>query len=427
MANGVFHTGYGIEINLTEPDLGHRDRPELLAQITAPIDQRERELLECLQHHYEGRCEAEEHDAERSPWMTIRRRTVRGRTTWVAAHLPIRRTPTAEESDKHKAMKERIARAADRHGCTWELEARTADGKVRTDVLVTGPGGLRIGWEAQYSPITAETVRRRSRNAAAHGIVPLWVTSSDRAALIDRAPWARVDDLSWRQIASPLAMVVRAGIRHLQQWKCTASSVRTCPVNGSWCGKMHTGWYLPALCLPEKAPTQVDELVGASATGEFVPMRVPMQTDGSTVSRMWVPAADRDRWRATFAEDSEPGTDEQAPADAAITYTREELDPVCRYGEETFTFNDPRPRRGNADAASLHTFDTVPDRLLAIPRQLRRLALTPEERHRAAAALGCDLADLGPCAGCGEPINRYGPYGIHACAPCRLRVLTHRP
>ncbi|MFF2819655.1 hypothetical protein ACFVT9_29555 [Kitasatospora cineracea] len=425
MANGVFHTVYGITINLTEPDLGHPDRPGLLAEITTPIGQRERELLECLQHRREGRCEAEEHDEQRSPWMTIRRRTVGNRTTWVAAHLPIRSTPTAEESDKHKAMKERIARAADRYGYTAETEARTPDGKVRTDVLVTGPGGLRIGWEAQYSPITAETVRRRSRNAVEHQIVPLWVTSSDRAALIDRAPWARVDDAPWQVIASRLAMTVRAGVRHLQQWKCTPSSVRTCPQNGSWCGRLHTGWYLPALCLPEKAPTQVDELVGASAAGEFVPMRVPLQSNHSIVSRMWVPAADRDRWRETFADD-EPDPSDQAPVDAGITYTREELDPVCRYGEETFTFNDPRPCRGNADAVALHTHDTVPDWLLTIPQQIRRLAVTAEQRRQAATILGCDIIHVGPCAGCGAPINRYGPNGIHACEPCRAQTLAHR-
>jgi hypothetical protein len=51
-------------------------------------------------------CQAE--DEGRTPWMTIRHRTVEGVTTLVAAHLPLRTTATAEESDKHKAMKERV-------------------------------------------------------------------------------------------------------------------------------------------------------------------------------------------------------------------------------------------------------------------------------------------------------------------------------
>lgn len=45
--------------------------------------------------------------------------------------------------------------------------------------------------------------------------MPLWVTNSDRAALIDRAPWVRVDDWSWREIASERVMFVRGGVRHL--------------------------------------------------------------------------------------------------------------------------------------------------------------------------------------------------------------------
>ncbi|MBJ7903798.1 hypothetical protein IF655_10860 [Streptomyces sp. DSM 110735] len=104
----------------------------------------------------------------------------------MAAHLPVRTKPTADESDKHKALKERIARAAHRHGLSAQIEARSTDGKIRNDVLVSGSAG-HIGWEAQYSPITASTVRRRSTAAADRGIMPLWVTNDDRAALINRA------------------------------------------------------------------------------------------------------------------------------------------------------------------------------------------------------------------------------------------------
>ncbi|MFJ9690771.1 hypothetical protein [Kitasatospora sp. NPDC101183] len=417
MANGVFHTAYDIEINLTLPDLGHPDLPGLLEEITTPTGRRERELLECLEHHRDGACQAEEDG--HSPWMAIRRRTVGGRTHWVAAHLPVRHTPTPEESAKHRAMKERIARVAERHGLRAEVEARATDGRTRTDVLVTGEGGRRIGWEAQYAPISAETVRRRSRAAAAHGIVPLWVTNSDRSAVVERAPWARVDDFGWREILSPLAMVVRAGVRHLQRWKCLPSSERTCPENGSHCNRFHFGWYLPALCLPKKPPTEVDRLVVASADGEYVPMRVPRQRDPRSVSRMWVPAADRDRWHETFGpeeEDEAPGTD------GAVTYTRRELDPSCRYGEETFAFDDTRPRRGDSAGTGLHTFDDVPERLFRVPRQGWGLEVTEPQRLAAARTLGCEAWQVGPCAGCGAPVHRYGHRGVHACAACRARV-----
>ncbi|MFJ6621983.1 hypothetical protein ACIQOW_30940 [Kitasatospora sp. NPDC091335] len=417
MANGVFHTVYGIEIDLTLPDLGDPDRPGLLEEITTPIERRERELLECLDHR-SGSCRAEEHG--RSPWMTIRRRTAGGRTGWVAAHLPVRHTPTPEESAKHEAMKERIARVAERHGLRAEVEARATDGRVRTDVLVTGDHGRRIGWEAQYAPISADTVRRRSRAAAEQGIVPLWVTDTDRSPVIGRAPWARVDGFGWKEIASPLAMMVRAGVRHLQQWKCLPSSERTCPDNGGSCGRFHAGWFLPALCLPAEPPTEVDRLVVASADGEFVPMRIPGRRDPRAVSRMWVPAADRDRWHDMFG----PTGDENPPPGpvAGGACTRRGPDASCRYGEETLTFDDHRPRRGNPAGTGLRTFDEVPARLFRVPPQGRGLDVTAAQRGTAALAHGCEPWQIGPCARCGSPIHRYGGRGVHACAACRARV-----
>ncbi|MFJ5927629.1 hypothetical protein ACIQF6_34040 [Kitasatospora sp. NPDC092948] len=421
MANGVYHTAYGIEINLTMPDLGHPDRPGLLREITTPIDRRERELLECLEHHREGFCQSEEDG--RSPWMAIRRRTIDDVTTWVAAHLPVRGIPTPEESDKHKAMKERIARVAEKHGLRAEVEARATDGRIRTDVLVTGDAG-RIGWEAQYSPISAETVRRRSRTAAEHEIVPLWVTNSAESAVIERAPWARVDDFSWKEIASTTAMIVRGGVRHLQQWKCLRSSERPCPENGSFCGLFHAKWDLAALCLPAKPPTEVDTLVVASADGELVPARVAGQNDPRTVTRMWVTAADRDRWHDMYGNPDEDDSDTQQPLDNDITYTHQDLDPTCRYGDETFVpRNTPRPRRDTPASAALHTFAEVPRRLFTVPRQEHRLNVTEAQRCAAALTRGCEPWQIGPCAGCGEPIHRYGDGGIHACDPCRARII----
>ncbi|MFC9615885.1 hypothetical protein [Streptomyces sp. NPDC056938] len=138
--------------------------------------------------------------------------------TWAAAYLPLTHVATPQESDRHKALKERIARTAARHGTDVQTEARSEDGRVITDVLVTGAG---IGWEARYSPISASTVRRCSAKARARNIAPLWVTADAPSALIDRAPCARVDDVPWQPIVSPLALIVRGGVRHPQIWKCT--------------------------------------------------------------------------------------------------------------------------------------------------------------------------------------------------------------
>ncbi|WP_449334254.1 competence protein CoiA family protein [Streptomyces globisporus] len=129
-------------------------------------------------------------------------------------------------------MKEHIARTAQEHGLTADTEARSDDGRIRTDVLIAGPAG-KVGWEAQYSPITAATVRRRSTRAVDHGITPLWVTSDGSSALVDRAPWILVDDQPWHVIASRKSMLVRAGARNLQEWRCDENSQRPCPGSGS--------------------------------------------------------------------------------------------------------------------------------------------------------------------------------------------------
>jgi competence CoiA-like predicted nuclease len=119
--------------------------------------------------------------------MFVRRQRHNGTVMSVAAHLPLIHVATPEESDQHKAMKERIAGTTSRHGLKVQTEARSEDGRVITDVLVTGAVG-RIGWEARYSPITASTVRGRSAKARDRNIAPLWVTTDAASAVVDRAP-----------------------------------------------------------------------------------------------------------------------------------------------------------------------------------------------------------------------------------------------
>ncbi|MEY9947152.1 hypothetical protein [Kitasatospora sp. GAS1066B] len=359
-------------------------------------------------------------------FVSIRRR--QGRLVLVASHLPVTHKATPEESARHRAMKERIARCAERHGLSAQVGARSADGRVLTAVLVTGAGGRRIGWEAQYSPITGETVRRRSRKAAEHGITPLWVTDSEQAALIDRTPWVRVDDFSSRDIASRLAMFVRGGIRHFQVWKCLPTSERPCPTTGSACGRFHSGWFLPTLCLPNKPPTEVDRLVVASTDGEFVPLCIRAADDRRAVARMWVPVTDRDRWWDIIGppESTTDQDDTADPPEEEIAFTREDIDPTCRYGEQqTLARNDPRPRRDRPEATGLHTFVRAPRSLFAFPASSPTLDITAAQRQAAASRFGCPIWEIGPCRLCGTPIHRYGNRSTHACRSCRT-ALKHR-
>ncbi|WP_405969125.1 hypothetical protein OG496_00980 [Streptomyces sp. NBC_00988] len=420
MASGVIHTGYGIKINLTREDLNHPGHKGLLEEITQPVGQRPRNLLQCVTDYEGGQCQCALDG--KSPWMFVRRQRNNGRATWVAAHLPLTHAATPQESDKHKAMKERIARTAARHGLDVQTEARSEDGRVITDVLVTG-AGARVGWEAQYSPITANTVRRRSAKARERNIAPLWVTADGTSALIDRAPWTRVDDVPWKRIVSPLALLIRGGVRHLQIWKCTPSSERPCPETGSACRKWHSGWFLPALCLPQERATPLDELVVTSADGEHLPMRSRSLHDARRASYLW--ALDRDvrRWREITGETNDPpesGTADDEP----VTYTEQELDSSCRYGEEGPHTSSSRPHRDLNSATGLHTFDHAPDHTLLQPSRPIALHLTPRERLAVAADLKCPPWEVGPCMLCATPIHRYGPRSPKACPACRFSSRT---
>ncbi|MFF5920774.1 hypothetical protein ACFY8C_20885 [Streptomyces flavochromogenes] len=95
MAYGVYHTKYGITINLTFEDLGHPDRPGLLEEITQPVGERDRDLLQCLTDYQGGDCQCAL--ADKTPWMFVRRQRRAGRSPgappygWHSAPLGDRR------------------------------------------------------------------------------------------------------------------------------------------------------------------------------------------------------------------------------------------------------------------------------------------------------------------------------------------------
>jgi hypothetical protein len=115
----------------------------------------------------------------------------------------------------------------------------------------------------------------------------------------------------------------------------------------SSCGRFHALWDLPALCIPPKPAPGVDDLVVTSATGQWVPMRIPDPANARITARMWVPEQDRGRWRDIVGP-PEPAATVEEP-EGGLTFTWEELDTRCRYGENTHTFDDARPQRAPWD------------------------------------------------------------------------------
>lgn len=407
MAHGVWHTGYGIEINLSLPDLGHPGRSDLLREITESVADRDPQLLECLAHH-DGRDCSSESDGK-SPWMVIRRGRVGGRRPLVASHLPVTHKATPAESEQHKATKERIVETASRYGLDADAEVPTANSRSISDALVTGPGGIRIGWEIQYHHLSPSSVHRRSVNA-------VWVAKDRTASLIDRAPWARVDDMPWKAIADGKEMVIRGGYRHLQVWKCVPSSERHCLLTdgAGHCGEVHSDWFLPALCLPEKKAVHLEDLVLSSATGESVPVYVPNRGAGRAGRYMWVSATDCERWREMVGEKTPlpqaPGLEE----DDEITFAEQEIDRNCRAGEEGWFVSDTRPVRDLGQPTGGFTLPQMPTQRSGAPT-----LILPVERAAASAALGCPPWELGPCAECGQLMRRYGRDAAMFCGVCR--------
>ncbi|MFJ5684297.1 hypothetical protein [Streptomyces sp. NPDC093099] len=414
MANGVWHTGYGIEINLSLPDLGHPGRPDLLGEITASVADRDPQLLECLAHHDGRDCLSE--SGGKSPWMFIRRGRVGGRRPLVASHLPVTHKATLAESEQHKATKERIVETASRYGLEADADVPTADRRSISDALVTGPGGIRIGWEIQYHHLSPSSVHRRSANAVQHDITPLWVAKDRTASLIDRAPWARVDDMPWRDIADGKEMVICGGYRHLQVWRCVACSERHCLLTdgAGHCGEVHSDWFLPALRLPEKKAVHLEDLVLSSATGESVPVYVPNRGSGRAGRHMWMSAADCDRWWEMAGEKTPlPEVPQQEEGDE-VTFAEQEIDRNCRAGEEGWTVSDARPIRDLGQPTGGFTLPRMPTR-----RSRNPMLILPVERSAAAAALCCPPWELGPCSECGQLMRRYGRDAAMFCGVCR--------
>ncbi|MCK7626881.1 hypothetical protein MUU72_27920 [Streptomyces sp. RS10V-4] len=420
MANGVWHTGYGIEINLSLPDLGHPDRPDLLREIIARVSERDPQLLECLAHHDKRECLSE--SGGKSPWMFIRRGRVGGRRPLVASHLPITHKATPAESAQHKATKERIVEAAGRYGLDAEAEVPIGNRRSVSDAVVVGPGGIRIGWEIQYHHLSPSSVHRRSVNAVEHGITPLWVAKDRTASLIDRAPWARVDDMPWKDIADGKEMVIRGGYRHLEVWKCVASSEHHCLISegAGHCGAIHADWFVPALCLPEKKAVFIEDLVLRSATGESVPVYVPNRGNGRAGRHMWVSVEDRALWQELIGEKTPLPAAPVEEEDDLITFAEQEIDRSCRAGEEGWFVSDGRPVRDLDQPTGGFTLPRMP-----VQRSRDPMRITTVERAAASAALGCPPWELGLCAGCGQLMRRYGRNAAMYCKVCRA-VLNGR-
>ncbi|WP_380282115.1 hypothetical protein [Kitasatospora purpeofusca] len=268
--NPVFCTLVNATLDLDRDDLGHPGHPGLWSRLLAdrrPVHRRGLYCPDCL--------------ATRgvSAWMYVfERRGVR-----IAAHHNPRHRRYHGESDEQKAYKERYLRVAESAGHPAEAEAVGADGRRRTDVLVTGADGRRYGFEPQLAYITAATARHRDAAARADGITSVWHTVDPKAPLIDAVHWTRTDDLPAAAIRDDRHLLVRGGVRTLALEQCERMPT-PCPSRrrGS-CGGRHPRW--------DPRPRQFDDLVRDIVAGSCLPLTL---RSGRGLRRFWARADDLD-------------------------------------------------------------------------------------------------------------------------------------
>ncbi|MEV8435073.1 hypothetical protein [Streptomyces chartreusis] len=361
MANGVWHSGLQQVLELDKEDLGLGSEwprlPELIASLLQPVSERDRELLVCVESSQGHQCKAEL-SGVKSPHMYVRKhRGPDGVLRLRAAHLPTTHEMTPEESDRHKAMKDFLARTGQAAGLEVHVEKATKNRTSRPDVTILGAGGVSLGCEAQYYNAGAGTVLRRSKAHSEAGLVANWITHDDRFHLIDRSNWMLTRPMTWREISNAADLALVGGYRVLVEWQCTASAERPCPHNRvkTGCGKVHLQWDTPRRLDDEgtgwtgfsgntQSVTVGQTLVGA-ATGSVAPLFASSRKDRRSGAYMWVPVNDRIRWDDYRSEEA-PDPEEEPSPEEGIHFSGRDADTACTFGDDSFVPSAPLERRG---------------------------------------------------------------------------------
>ena len=286
MTYSVWHRGLGITLDLTEADLGHPEYPRLLDEIYGNYQP---DLLYCLEAHQDEGfvCPG---------FMAIRKVSGRPHAMHVAKG---ERPETRAESDLHKALGDYTAKVASGEGFRVTRAEETEHGKQRRDVTVEGAGKQRLAYEIQLAAIAGGSVDERTRNARRDGLTPLWLVNNENAIPIDRAPWARLNVQSWRDVTDRAALPVRGGVKHLHMSRCDWGNPVPCPQQGAGrCGGRHALWE-PVRGL------YYDDVIRRTATGELVSLYLPHPA-GRRGWHMWVTPTDKEEFLEGRPE-PEPG------------------------------------------------------------------------------------------------------------------------
>ncbi|MFI7337254.1 hypothetical protein ACIBUY_04860 [Streptomyces sp. NPDC050085] len=426
MANGVWHSELKCVLELDKPDLGLSGSTvsvsDVIEELLQPVASRRRDLLVCPEKALERACKAEV-SGVKSPHMYVRRhRGPDGVLRLRAAHLPTVHQMTAEESDRHKAMKEFLGRTCQRAGLKTAVEKPTKSRCARPDVTIYGRGGISLGCEAQFYNASPSRVVRRAKAQAEAGLVSNWITHDDTFHLVDRAQWMLIRDVTWREIDNAADLPLVGGFRVLADWLCTAAAVRPCPRGKAktGCGKRHLFWETPRVAdgiasgytgdRGDRLGITIGATIIGAATGSVLPIFLPSRKDPRSGSFMWVPAGDHATW-TDYQDSTTSHTPEPAPPDDDVHFSGSDAETTCRFGDHNGPLSAPLPRRGIDNVELGITIDT--HALPGIPNQptpLRHVPPTatsslPRQHLLDWGAADRFLPQPQPCRHCGKPAS----------------------
>lgn len=299
----VLHVELGIVLNVTKPDLGHPELPDLWQRLRSkPISAG---ILQCV--------ECAEKRPEAPQWMYLRDHH---RRTAVHLNPGTRACLSAPESDLHKAMKEFVVTVAEREGLTAQAEAHSGR-RVVSDVEITG-GAVDLSVEAEIKDGTAESVIQRSRLRQGRGLQPLWFSDKPFAKFNYRVPSAAIAPTTPWRMAAGLDTLITEGVRTLDVERCGRKGPKCPRTGGRPCGRLHV----------DLAPVRlahIDKLIVGAATGDYVSLE---RVNQRKRFYFWLTAADYERYH----DDQRPPSDPTPESDEELQKEREQsrkLDFAC--------------------------------------------------------------------------------------------------
>jgi hypothetical protein len=438
----IIRAADNLQINLSRPDLGHPEIPDLWEQI-----------------HHHGSRSGELVCGKGHPKAVRQYRTGR---RW-AYHLIKSDCAEHGPGPEHEALAEWVGKRGERDGWNVSLNSWSASHASRPDVHIHGASGINLGVEIQYSrmdDISERSGVARSTKLLRQGYTPMWVAPDFNARNIrERLPSAIFNDLPLHVIKSTDRITIHSGPVKPLLWRHDQDRQQCPRRKGGTCN----GWHLGGV---RSYGLELGDMVNLAATGQLVVVhrKVRLLDGRATTALQFMTPTDRDAYveaggillpntldarpkeaagtrmqqRSGFtlscsrpAVEAATTDEERCETASVVAYKPPRVTPgfwtTCRHhdcgateGVRPYSCGPRCPRHTPAALAG----KPEPDELLALRRTAellhRKWRPTAAVAQTGATALHLHPPGLGgPCARCRATHHRYGPGGQPLCPNCR--------